>query len=318
MLNDVVRSVLRLRASELAQEQIEVRLELAADLPPVLGDRGQLQQVLLNLLVNSEQAMRQSSCGGSIRIRTRRTAGDRLALDVIDDGPGIPPEALPRIFDPFFTTKPAGVGTGLGLSIAYGIAHDHGGSIAVDSRPGCGAAFTVELPVSAAPPLAARSVETVQSPDVPARSERILVIEDEPAVAQLIADVLSEEGHRPDVALDSRKGMSLIARKRYGLVLCDLRMPHVSGRSLFEGLQKRRHPLCRRFVFVTGDALSPGVLQFLENTGVPFLAKPFLVDELKEVVRRALEQRDALIPWSAPRSKSLMSRSNPERQRVAR
>jgi two-component system NtrC family sensor kinase len=271
--------------------------------------------------------MRQSSCGGSIRIRTRQTAGERLALDVIDDGPGISPEALPRIFHPFFTTKPAGVGTGLGLSIAYGIVHDHGGSIAADSRPGCGAAFTIELPPSAAPPLAARSVETWKdaetaaaalSPDAPMRSERILVIEDEPVVAQLIADVLSEEGHRPDVVLDSRKGMSLIARKRYGLVLCDLRMPHVSGRSLFEGLQKRRHPLCRRFVFVTGDALSPGVLQFLENTGVPFLAKPFLVDELKEVVRRALERRDAFVPWSAPRSKSLMSRSNPERQRVAR
>jgi CheY-like chemotaxis protein len=293
----------------------------------VLGDRGQLQQVLLNLVVNSEQAIRQSGRAGSICLRTRRTAADRLALDVIDDGPGIPAEVRPRIFDPFFTTKPAGVGTGLGLSIACGIVHDHGGNIVAESRPCGGAVFTMELPI-ASDSFVVGSLDSCKVSEpagsapasealTPVRSERILIIEDEPAVANLIADVLSGEGHRPDVALDSRKGLSFIARKRYGLVLCDLRMPHISGRSLFEDLQRRRHSLCHRFVFVTGDALSPGVLQFLKNSGAPFLGKPFLIDELKEVVRRALARRDALVPWTGSRSGAGVSHLGDRQQKVA-
>jgi PAS domain S-box-containing protein len=326
-LNEVVRSVLSLRASELALEEIEIHAELDPDLPPVLGDAAQLQQVLLNLLVNSEQAIRQGRGHGSIRLRTRRAFGDRVAVEVIDDGPGIPSEALPRIFDPFFTTKPAGIGTGLGLSIAYGIAHDHGGSVAVESRPGCGAAFTVELPIAPAPPLAARSLSGREAkdqpaagrmPGTPARSERILVIEDEPAVARLIADVMAEEGHRADVVLDSREGMALIGKKTYGLVLCDLRMPHLSGRSLFEDLQRRSHPLCRRFVFVSGDALSPNTAQFLKICGVPYLAKPFLIDELKEFVHRALNRADALIPRVAARAGAGVGRGSQKGQRAHR
>ena len=307
-LNEMVRSALALRAGELAQEDIDVHLEIDLELPPVLGDAAQLQQVVLNLVVNSEQAIRQGRGRGSIRLRTRRASGDLLAIDVIDDGPGISPEALPRVFDPFFTTKPAGVGTGLGLSIAYGIVHDYGGRIAVESRPGCGAMFTVELPVAPASSLAARSLSradaqdplaAAREPGAPVHSERILVIEDEPAVAHLIADVLAEEGHRPELVLDSRDGMALIGRKTYGLVLCDLRMPHLSGRSLFEDLQRRDHPLCRRFIFVTGDTLSPNTAHFLKVSGAPYLAKPFLIDELKEIVHRALHRTDASVPAAA-------------------
>ena len=326
-LNEIVRSVLALRAGELRLEGIEICLELVPGLPPVLGDAPQLQQVLLNLVVNSEQAIVQGPGHGSIRLCTRQMAGDRVAVEVIDDGPGIPPQALPRIFDPFFTTKPAGVGTGLGLSIAYGIAHDHGGSVSVESRPGCGAAFRVELPAAPAPPLAARSFsrrETYEAeaalraalkPDTLVRSERILVIEDEPAVARLIADVLDEEGHRPEVVLDSREGLALIARKTYGLVLCDLRMPHISGRGLFQELRRRNHPLCRRFVFVTGDALSPGTAQFLKTSGVPYLAKPFLIDELKEVVRRALGRGNAAVPAAVPRAEGRLRHRGQKGQR---
>jgi nitrogen-specific signal transduction histidine kinase len=225
-VNEIVKSVAALRAAELALEEIEVQVELEADSPAVLGDDAQLQQVLLNLLMNSEQAIRQAGGRGQIRLRTRRLSSDRVAIDVMDDGPGIAPEALPRIFDPFFTTKPAGVGTGLGLSIAYGIAHDHDGTIAVESRPDCGAVFTVELPAAPLSPLAAKSVCRAMTRRLtlahrteasePRRCERILVIEDEPAVARLIADVLAEEGHRVEVALDSREGLDLIGRKPYG------------------------------------------------------------------------------------------------------
>ena len=127
-------------------------MELALDpgLPQTLADAAQLQQVVLNLIVNAEQAIvvarGEESRNGRILIRTRRLAGDRVAMEVSDDGPGIPPEIVPRIFDPFFTTKPPGVGTGLGLSIVYGIVQEHGGEVTVDSLPGRGTTLTVELP----------------------------------------------------------------------------------------------------------------------------------------------------------------------------
>jgi signal transduction histidine kinase/CheY-like chemotaxis protein len=296
-LNEVVRRALALRAYELRLEEIEAQLELEPELPPVLGDAAQLQQVLLNLLVNAEQAIQHGRGRGNIRLQTRRVSGDRLAVGVIDDGPGIAPESLPRIFDPFFTTKPAGVGTGLGLSIAYGIAREHGGAITVESRQGSGAVFTVELPVAQAPPLSAKSLSQPQGRSAGggagSRSdrcnERILVVEDEPVVARLIADVLAEEGHCVDVVLDSREGLERIERRAYGLVICDLRMPYLGGRALFQELLRRGHPLGERFVFVTGDVLSPHIADFLRSSGAPFLAKPFLLEELKGVVHRALD-----------------------------
>ena len=130
-LNEIIERTLALRAYELKLENIETELTLDPDLPPVLGDAAQLQQVMLNLIVNAEQAIVLSregeARGGHIWIRTERLAGDRLAAHISDDGPGIAPEIAPRIFDPFFTTKPPGVGTGLGLSIVYGIVQDYGG-----------------------------------------------------------------------------------------------------------------------------------------------------------------------------------------------
>jgi two-component system NtrC family sensor kinase len=316
-LNEVVRRALALRSYEMGLEEIEIELELDPHLPPVLGDAAQLQQVLLNLVVNSEQAIQHGRGRGHICLRTRCVSRDRLAVDVVDDGPGIAPEALPHIFDPFFTTKAAGVGTGLGLSIACGIAQDHGGTVTVDSQPGCGAAFTVELPVSAAPPAKTVSGAGLQSLAAvgpaagagPRRSERVLVIEDEPAVARLIADVLAEDGHRAEVVLDSREGLALIARKSYGLVICDLRMPYLGGRGLFQELLRRGHPLRRRFIFVTGDVLSPHVAEFLKSSGAPYLAKPFFIEELKEVVHRALDRADAAGPAAPARAAAVWSRT---------
>src|SRR3989449_8142417 len=133
-LNEVVERTLALRSYELKIENIAVETQLDPDLPLTLADAAQMQQVILNLVVNAEQAMQQGRGHGHIRVRTQRLSTQRLALEVADDGPGIPPEVASRIFDPFFTTKPVGVGTGLGLSIVYGIIHEHGGEISVSSR----------------------------------------------------------------------------------------------------------------------------------------------------------------------------------------
>jgi len=272
------------------------------------------------LVVNAEQAILHShrkntegSARGHIRVRTHARDG-RVLLEVIDDGPGIPPQAEARIFDPFFTTKPMGQGTGLGLSIAYGIVCEHGGKIYVcpERPPGfhSGTTLVVELPAHTAA-VGTASDTTAERPlpavvPRPARKDaatgfraRVLVVEDEPTVAQLVADVLEEEGHEVETVLDSREGLEQARRKTYDLLMCDLRMPRLDGRALYETLLRSGTDLRGRVIFITGDTLSPRTLDFLEKNDLPYLAKPFLVEELKAAVSRVLARLDTSKPRDA-------------------
>ena len=313
-LNEVVERTLQIRAHELRLENISVELDLDERPPEAMADAAQIQQALLNLIVNAEQAIRQARESGHIWIRTKQISADRIAVVVADDGPGVPPEVVLRIFDPFFTTKPAGVGTGLGLSILYGIVRQHGGDVSVENRPGGGAVFTVELPGAPSSSAGGERPYLIRAPRPEdqagrekARGSRILVVEDEPTVARLIADVLGEDGHLVDTILDSRQGLDLARARRYDLVICDLRMPYLDGRALYRQLAHDENPLQHRLIFVTGDTLAPRTVDFLQKCGLPYLAKPFLVEELKEVVARSLAPT-SIIPSS---SLDLMEREVP-------
>ena len=290
-LNEIVERTLALRSYELRVENILVECQLAGDLPETMADPYQLQQVVLNLLMNAEQALLQERGQGNVKIRTRVADGHRIALEISDDGPGVPREIASRIFDPFFTTKPSGVGTGLGLSIVYGIVKQHGGEVTFENQSGGGARFVVELPLLEIPLKESEpAVPEVANALLPVRSGRILVVEDEPSVAQLIVDVLREEGHQVEAVLESQEGLARLSRAHYDLVVCDLRMPRLDGPAFYEALIRSGSPVQDHILFVTGDTLAPRTMQFLEKSKLPYLAKPFLVEELKLAVNRRLER----------------------------
>ncbi len=288
-LNEIVERTLALRSYELKVEDILIECSLAPDLPETMADPYQMQQVILNLLVNAEQALLHGRGKGKVGIRTRRAEGNRIAVDVSDDGPGIPREIISRVFDPFFTTKPAGLGTGLGLSIVYGIVKQHDGEVTAENQTSGGARFTVELPVVEVPALPDDLVERELGITATAPRSKVLVVEDEPTVAQLIVDVLREEGHQVEAVLDSQEGLTRLSRSRYDLIICDLRMPRLDGPAFYEALVRSGSAARDRMIFITGDTLAPRTMKFLQNVKVTYLAKPFLVEELKLAVNRRLE-----------------------------
>jgi len=325
-LNHIVLRAMELQRFSLAAEKIHVELNLDPVLPFVCGDAGQLQQVLMNLLGNARQALEQQGRGGTIRVRTAGNEHGHVTLVVQDTGPGIPQGILARIFDPFFTTKPAGVGTGLGLSIVLSIVREHGGRVHVTSPPGSGAHFTVELPAIPVPaqlqsdesepsatrePLrdtpgrpnvvpepavvAARKLDAVSNG--PAR--RVLVVEDEPTVARLIADVLEDEGFEVSVLLDGREALKRATHEVFDLVICDMKMPGLDGQTFYKSLARMGSPLGDRFLFVTGDSIGPHTQEFLTHHHLPYLSKPFRVEELTAHVRQTLANRRPATPQAA-------------------
>jgi len=308
-LNQIVSRTLELQHFSLAADNIHVQLDLEPVLPFVQGDSGQLQQVLMNLLGNARQAIEEQGKGGTIRIKTMRVSEKRVLLEVSDDGPGIPQAIQARIFDPFFTTKPPGVGTGLGLSIVLGIVREHGGHLHLISNLGQGTTFSIELPALAtseipsadtAPFSIRPNSNTLSAPDYrdgdqsaaaldPWAGTRVLVLEDEPTVARLIADVLEDAGLRVDVLLDSREALDRACRKDYAMVICDMKMPELDGEHFYQALVHAKHPLRDRFLFVTGDVLAAHTRDFLERNHLPYVAKPFRVEELTEKIHAVLE-----------------------------
>ncbi|HET6764291.1 MAG TPA: PAS domain S-box protein [Longimicrobiaceae bacterium] len=284
-LNDVIRHVVRTRGYTLRTQNIEVHEDLDPDLPAVIGDRGALEQVALNLIVNAEHAIATEDRPGTLVLRTRHSRGG-VSFHVIDNGPGIAPAHLERIFDPFFTTKAPGEGTGMGLSLVHGIVGEHGGHIQVDSRVGSGTAFRVDLPAVCAggdgacgPPEEAHGEA--------GRSLRVLVVDDEAALRRVITRFLAHRGHEVIQAEDGGAALALLDRHPAGhfdVILSDIRMPGLGGRQLLARLRERGDGLDRRVVFLTGDVSA--VVDDRLGPETPVVTKP--VD--LAVLARAVEE----------------------------
>jgi len=299
-LKPLLEATFVLLRNQLMAHRVEALVEVEPDLPMPDIDPNQIQQVFVNLINNAAQAVASSGRPGVIVVRARQWL-DGVAVDIIDDGPGMSETLASQVFEPFFTTKAEGEGTGLGLSISQGIVKEHGGRIMLSTEEGKGSTFTVQLPVGARTPVPASDAAT----RAPPKRLRVLVVDDEPHILHYMRATLEAWGHVPVVAGDGEEALSLAASNPFDLIISDLRMPRFGGREFYEELLRRNPVMAARLVFSTGDTVRGDTLAFLETLDRPYLHKPFSLAELRtllaEVVRESGPQavvRDSGI-WPA-------------------
>jgi two-component system NtrC family sensor kinase len=289
-LRAVVEEVLEIMAYEFRTSDITIVRDYAPDVPAVLVDPHQLQQVFVNILGNARQAIEPVRRAGKIIVRTRR-AGETALIEFEDNGPGIRADHLARIFDPFFTTKPVGKGTGLGLSLCYGIVQEHGGRITARSEPGQGAVFTITLPImqGAAPPVLLRSGNSA-APFVVAApgssGKAVLVIDDEQWILDLATELLRAEGHLVETALGGQQALEALARRKFDVIVSDWKMPGLNGIRLYEHLRATDQAAAKRVLFMTGDVVNDTFQDFLRDHQLACLSKPFATREFRAAVAK--------------------------------
>lgn len=283
-VNQVIENTLELRGYDLNSRGIQIERSYAEPPPSTMLDAYQLQQVILNLVTNAEQAMASfERTHHRLTVRTRRDA-ETIHIEVEDTGPGIPPDNLERIFNPFFTTKSDGHGTGLGLSISLGIISEHGGRIWAENAAGTGARFCVALPLVDSAP-ASESAEP-EAKVAGAKNLEILVVDDEAPIRVALARLLEKAGHTVVVVDSGSKALEAARDRMFDAVFLDIRMPDISGQTVFRQWESRRPDLAERVVFLTGDIVSEDLFQFLTGTGRPFIAKPFDLDVVLQSLNR--------------------------------
>jgi two-component system NtrC family sensor kinase len=293
-LNEVTERAVSLISYEVRLRKVDLEMALVDKIPAVIGDRHEIQQVVLNLLTNAVHAVADvpPESPRLIRVSTERKRG-KVVLRVADSGPGIPDELLPRLFDPFVTTKDPGKGTGLGLAITFRIIEGHGGTIEVERSRWGGALFVVSLPAAggrATPPSSELSDEEAEAPasrQQTPRGRRVLLVDEDPEVRRMIGILFAQDGQEVEAAGDAAHALDLLRRDAYDLVLADPRVAVSAGESFATVLCSRHPELKPRTIFLTADVRSE-TDEWLTLLGCRYFRKPFNVRELRAAAAEIL------------------------------
>ena len=293
-IHELLERCFTLLAYQFRSANVEVVRRYAEDLPAIVIDAYQMQQVFMNIIINAAQAMKTAGTEDPrITVTTRYRSEDRsVVVDICDSGPGIPQEQTAQVFEPFFTTKSGDDGTGLGLPVSLAIVRDHGGNIAVRSRRGSGACFSILLPADA-------DVEAINAPLPSTQPQerrgirlngRALVIDDEPSVAAMVRQMLENTGLQVSTAETLSEALGLLKTNDFDVIVADVRMPDGDGTDVRRFLLDNRPARADALLFVSGD---PQVVSRLRRTyeeQVPVLLKPFHVDDLYEQIESVLKK----------------------------
>lgn len=292
-LTQVVERIYSIVAPAFRRDGINIEVQLTPAPPLIMADAHQLEQVFLNLLNNARQAMEGQSGERRIEISVATTdmtgtSREREArfvdITFADTGPGVPVDARARLFDPFYTTKPPGKGTGLGLSVSASIVEAHGGTIFL-AEAAVGATFVVRLPVTHEPiPEADRLIRPEPFRVYDFQGLRVLVVDDEPSIVTLLAEMLSRAHCQVAKAYDGREALEQVNAGDYDVVLCDLKMPHMDGFAFFRELTLIRPELAVHTVFMSGDTATAETHRALAALPNAMLEKPFSYTELMNAI----------------------------------
>ncbi len=287
-LTPIIHNSLELLGYQFRNEAVELTLNLAENLPPIIGDEDQMTQVFTNIALNAAQAMHDWT--GPHKLTITGDAPDPKTVRIIlaDTGPGIAPNLRAKVFEPFFTTKGGTGGTGVGLSLCLNIVEGHGGRIQIEDTPGGGASFVITFPVSTESEARPSPIETEGGRT--AGKLRILIVDDEVELAQTLADLLEPLGHEIDLAANGSIALNKIEKRDFDAIISDLRMPVLDGPGLYAALAEKKPDYTKKIIYVTGDTLSPHVHAFLSQTPVPVVEKPYRLADIEVALAKLLKE----------------------------
>ena len=265
---------------------IVIARSIPDNLPPIAADANQITQVVINLIINAEQALRASGRGDLIELSAISNLDTNMVeITVQDNGPGIPAAIRPRIFEPFFTTKEVGEGTGIGLAFCHRIVLSHNGQIRLEHSGTTGTCFRISLPATT-PQLS--KMDAPAKPAATPANQRVLIVDDEVEVGELNAEILRREGFDVEYVSSGEEALQRLAASNYDIFLSDLNMPGVDGRRIFEALVSHFPKMLKRAAFITGDTMGQDSLGLLKESGLPYLEKPVSPAELRDLVAKLI------------------------------
>lgn len=296
-VNDLIKELLKL-LNETFPKTIEFNIQFEDQLPSIIADQNQLHSVLLNLCLNSRDAMPD---GGKLTITTEAVSSDHLskyknlisnkyiAIEITDTGKGMERATLERIFEPFFTTKELGKGTGLGLAVAYGIIEQHNGFIEVESEVGVGTVFRLYFPVHVGE-LQTEKEYTGTIKDIRGGSETILLVEDEEYLAESTKTVLQEKGYKVLTAHDGEEAIKIYSdmKEEISLVLSDLGLPKIDGHELFNRI-KQFNPAVK-FIIASGYIQPQRKIALIKSGVKDLIQKPYNLIDILKVIRKVIDK----------------------------